>query len=412
MTTSPTSPTEPNSKYQWYLTGLVTWVVPFGLQTVLFPWLIAVQLQESADRLGIAQMTMQLPGLFFILIGGVLADRVDPRRILMTAHLLAAIPPLGIAFLLAGDQLSYNWLILYALMIGTINAFVMPARDGMLNQVAGSNLQRAVTIVMGLTFGAQLIGFVLASAADVTGAVPLLIFQGAIFLLGMLAVQRLASLPIAARQGTHESSNHLERLTNSLKVVWHSPAMRPAMLMLFTISVFYGGTFVVINPLIVRDIYGGSAFEISLSYSCFVIGTVAATLIMLSVGGLKNQGRALMLAVIGGGLVLSASYLAPPFWVYLAVLFGWGLCGGVAMSMGRTIMQEAAPEHMRARIMAVFSLANTGGMPLGALMLGFLAAEVGTLVSILAVVSAVWVMALLIWSFSGLSAVALGHGRD
>ena len=172
-------------QYLWYMSGIVTWVAPFGLQTVLFPWLVAVRLQESADRLGVAQMTMQLPGLFLILIGGLLADRTDPRRILVAAHLFAMLPPLGIALLLSTGQLSYNWLLLYALMMGTANAFVLPARDGMLNRVAGGNLQRAVTVAQGLTFGAQLLGFVLASAADSTGAIPLLILQTMIVFCGV-----------------------------------------------------------------------------------------------------------------------------------------------------------------------------------------------------------------------------------
>ena len=74
--------TDLRSKYLWYMTGIATFVIPQGIQTILLPWLIAVELQESADRLGIAQMMTQLPGLFLILAGGLLADRVDARKIL------------------------------------------------------------------------------------------------------------------------------------------------------------------------------------------------------------------------------------------------------------------------------------------------------------------------------------------
>ena len=66
-----------NTKYLWYMTGIATYVVPQGIQTILMPWLVAVELQESADRLGIAQMMTQLPGLFLILAGGLVADRLE-----------------------------------------------------------------------------------------------------------------------------------------------------------------------------------------------------------------------------------------------------------------------------------------------------------------------------------------------
>lgn len=391
------------NQYAWYMSGIVTWVAPFGLQTVLFPWLIAVQLQESADRLGIAQMAMQLPGLFFILIGGLLADKIDPRRILVTAHLFAMVPPLGVALLLGSDALAYGWLIAYALMVGTANAFVLPARDGMLNRVAGGNLQQAVTVAMGLTFGAQLIGFVLASFADSTGAIPLLAAQASVIFLGALAALKLRPVPAPV---IPESGTQFEQLTRGLAVMWRSTNMRPAMLLLLSISFFYGGSFVVVNPLIVRDIYQGSAFEISLSYSCFVIGTVAATLAMLARGGLRKQGRALLLAVLIGGLSLGVSHFAPPFPVYLLIILGWGLCGGVAMSMARTIMQEAAPEEMRARIMAVFSLSNTGGMPLGALALGFCAEHFGVLNTVVVAVGGVWAVAVVMWVMTPLAGIS------
>ena len=124
------------AQYLWYMTGIMSYVAPFGIQMILFPWLIAVQLQESAARLGIAQMTTQLPGLFLILVGGLLADRIDGRKIVIYLQLLSAIPVLTIAILIYQGYLSYPMLIVYALTVGTIHAFINPARDGMLNREA------------------------------------------------------------------------------------------------------------------------------------------------------------------------------------------------------------------------------------------------------------------------------------
>ena len=75
----------------WYLLSTACNLIPGGIQQVLFPFLVAVILLESAERVGIAQMSWQLPSLFLLLIGGVIGDRFDQRRILMATHLLAGI---------------------------------------------------------------------------------------------------------------------------------------------------------------------------------------------------------------------------------------------------------------------------------------------------------------------------------
>ena len=144
-------------------------------------------------------------------------------------------------------------------------------------------------------------------------------------------------------------------MTRGVAAVWHSDKMKPTMLTLTSMSFFYGGTFMVLNPLIVRDIYHGTAVEISLLYSVFVLGTVTAIALLIAKGGVKRQGRALLLAIISGGLSLSIGLTEPPFWGFLFSIYLWGMGGGVAMSMSRTIMQENAPENMRSRVLAVFS---------------------------------------------------------
>ncbi|MBT4494836.1 MAG: MFS transporter, partial [Gammaproteobacteria bacterium] len=231
---------------------------------------------------------------------------------------------------------------------------------------------------------------------------PLLILQSSILLSGMFVVSRLNPAPPKI---VEESRNRFRQITRGLAVVWQSDTMRPAILMLFCMSFFYGGTFMVLNPLIVRDIYGGSAAEISLSYSVFVVGTVTSTVLMVTFGGIRRHGRAMILAVVTAGLSLGISLFEPPFYGYLASICGWGLCGGVSISMSRTIMQLEAPEEMRARVMSVFTLGNTGGMPLGALTLGYLAQYFGVLNALTFVILGIWTMSLLIWRFTILKKV-------
>ena len=77
--------------------GLGSWFVPLGIQMVLFAWLAAIVLHMDAFAVGIAQMALMAPGILFLPLGGLVADRGNPRRLLLRYHLLYAVPPLVLA---------------------------------------------------------------------------------------------------------------------------------------------------------------------------------------------------------------------------------------------------------------------------------------------------------------------------
>ena len=114
------------SPFAAYLTGLGTWFVPFGIQMVLFPWLVAVVLRMDAFAVGVAQMALMAPSLLFLPLGGLAADRGNPRKLLLRYHVLYAIPPLVLAGVLAMGGLSYPLLIAYGVAAGSISAFAIP----------------------------------------------------------------------------------------------------------------------------------------------------------------------------------------------------------------------------------------------------------------------------------------------
>lgn len=379
--------------------SVTSFVIPAGIQTVLFPWLIAIELQLGAKELGLGQMALQLPALFLILIGGFLADRLDARKMLILLHLVAVAPPLCLALLIENGALSFSWMIVYALSMGVVTAFSQPARDKLLNSIAGNRIQRTVTVVMGLTFGAQIIGFAIASSAESNGPEILLVLMACIMASGMYSSSRLPPSPGNPGMGVSMGAAIVE----GLGIVWHSKKMRASAILLGAISMFYGGAFLVLNPLMVRDLYQGGSEEISLSFAMFMSGTVLTTVALVSMGGVKNPGLALIIAVLAGGVTLAIASLGLSFPGYLATIFVWGCCGGLAMSMGRTIMQELAPESHRARVMSVFSLANVGALTFGAAIMGFSAEYIGILNSFLVAVAGGWVTTLYVAIFTPLA---------
>ena len=131
---------QPAHAFPWYLTGVASWFSSFGMQNIVFPWLVTVVLHEPASRVGVALMSLMAPSILFMLLGGAVADRADCRLLLVRGHFLVALLPVGLALTIAAGLLSYGALIVYALGVGTVGAFVLPARDAMLTRVAAGNL--------------------------------------------------------------------------------------------------------------------------------------------------------------------------------------------------------------------------------------------------------------------------------
>src|SRR5260221_8755686 len=103
-----------NHSAGWYLSSVATFMIPAGIQMVLLPYLLAIELHQPAARYGVTQMFGQLPMLLLLLFGGWLADRIDPRKILINVHVAAILMPLALVALLWRNQLTETALMLYA----------------------------------------------------------------------------------------------------------------------------------------------------------------------------------------------------------------------------------------------------------------------------------------------------------
>jgi MFS family permease len=115
-------------------------------------------------------------------------------------------------------------------------------------------------------------------------------------------------------------------------------------------------------------------------------------------GGVRRPGRAMMIGSVVSLSILSLLYLELPIAAFYVVIYLWGLCGGISMTMSRAIVQEASPDTHRARLMSVYSLGMMGGMPLGSILLGWTVGVFGARNAVLVpVVGMALVVALLAW---------------
>lgn len=373
MTSDGTSTTPPANGLGWYMAGQLSWFAGLGIQLVLFGWLVTVVLDQPADLVGVAQMSIMLPSLFFMLVGGGVADRGDLRRLLLRYHLIAAVPPLVLAWLVGTEKLTYALLIGYGIAMGTLGAFVIPARDALLHRVAEGAIQRGVMLANMGQFMGQLVGMILAGFAALVGAPALMVLHTLLILTGAAALFRLPPAPPTGG----DNAGGWRAIRDGVAVALGDPALRPAVFSVFAVGFCFVGSYLVVLPLHVRDSFAGGATELAIVNVCFWAGTILTTVALLRRGGVARPGRAMLGAMAGGVIVLASMALPLNFVGFAALCFVWGIGGGVVMTMSRTIMQTEAPADYRARVMALYQLALLGAAPVGALLMGLIVADVG-----------------------------------
>ena len=322
---------------------------------------------------GSAQMAMLLPSLLFLLVGGALADRLDPSRLMAAIHLVTAGVVALLALVLASEGLSYGLLLGYALAIGTLQAFGFPARDTLLSAVVRGSLSRAVAGTTLTQHAAQMTGSLLAGTASLVGAVPVIGLQALVVASGALPVSRL---PRRATSVVRERLSLAELRAGVIEVA-ESPVLRPVMILAIATGLLYVGPYLVILPLMVRDVYGGGAAELAILNAMFPLGSVIGGLAIFWRGGIERNGRSLALGQLAGSVSIGSITLGLPFVGTVLAVLGWGLSGALFINSGRTLFQRHASEAHRARVLSVYTLGVMGAAPLGSLASGFLVTPLG-----------------------------------
>ena len=360
--------------FAWYMTSQFIWFFVMGIQFVAFQAIAALELELSAGKIGLAQSTILLPSLIFMLAAGVAAERHDSRLLLIRLQLAAALPPCALAILVLTKHIDLSGLIIYGLLMGTISAFTMPTRDMLVSYiVTPSEIQRAVTMATGLQFMGNLVGMAIVGVFDHINIGWLVMLQSALLILAASATHRLPYQLAPAQQGDDLLAKRRMQIIDGMRYALADNKIMPTLVMMFAMSIFYMGTFFVFFPLIVRDYYQGGTADIAAANALFWAGMIFASAVLVKIGLVRRLGRLLVAAAISGLIVLLLFSIPGPFWWLLTLTFIWGCGGGVFMASSRTIIQSRAPDAYRGRLLSIYQLSFMGGAPVGALGFGFLA---------------------------------------
>jgi MFS family permease len=367
-----------------YLFVQIAWFTAFGMQMVVFPYLLKNVLHESGTLLGVAQMALAAPSVVFILLGGVVAERAEGRVLLTLFHLLAALPAVGLAFAIHYDGLMYWMMLIYAVAMGTVGAFMMPARDAILNAVidrrraTGSTitLQQGVAFATLAQFAAQIAGLWLGGIANEDNAWTLLGVQGGIVGSGALAAVFLGRGNLTSERSRGVAAVFHD-IADGMKAVKRDPILLGMVTSMFGVGVFVIGAFLVILPIINADVYHFNSGGLRNIFITFWAGAFCSSLAISRFRKLKRPGRLLLIAQFIGSAAILILVNGAPYWMFLMLVFGWGLAAGISIMMSRGIVQEAAPPALLARVLSIYQLGFMGGAPVGAALLGVIVDHAG-----------------------------------
>jgi MFS family permease len=314
----------------------------------------------------------------FMLPGGSLADQIGGRRVAITGHILASLAPLFLIIITLTNNLNYSTVLIFAVIMGTAQALITPSRDGLLALVAEGEIQKRVVTVSVVQFGIQLLGFVIASFADDLGVVFILSIQFITLSLGAISYIKLkVKFEPPVRLANNIIRQVIQSVHEGYLTVRTSSAMRTVVAQNIAVGIFFMGAYTVTIPLLIREVYQGSAAEISWINAGNSLGLITTVLLLMRFGNIVRKGRALLLAQFIGCFALAGGALGYGILSLILFTYFWGMCGGISMTMSRTIMQEKSPPHQRGRMMAFYSFSFMGSGPIGALFSGYLCEWLG-----------------------------------
>jgi MFS family permease len=358
--------------YRLFFFGQLVSICGTWMQTVAQAFLV-LRLTDSGTDLGLATAARFVPIFLFGPWGGLIADRLDKRRVLYVTQTLSGL--LALAFgILVGTGVIEMWMVYcLAIALGFVNVFDNPSRQSFISElVPRSQLRNAVTLNsitanLARVFGAA-IGGGLAAAVGLALCFDVNAISFAAVVVSLLLMSGRQLGP------TTRSPRERGQVRAGLAYVRSDPELFVPLLMVLVVGML-AWEFPISLPLLARSVFHGNAATYGSMTAAMGAGAVVGGLITASRKHVRRRGLAI--AAIGWGLAITAAALAPNLPAeYVAMLFvGYGSI--TFNSLAKTALQLSASPAMRGRVMALWGVAWQGSTPIGGPIVGWAGQELG-----------------------------------
>jgi MFS family permease len=379
--------------FRLFFTGQGLSLIGTWLQQVAMGWLV-YRLTDSAWLLGVVAFCANVGILLFSNVAGVVADRIDRRRGLLTTQSLMLVQAIVLAVLVAFGWITTWELIVLALWLGTCSAFDLPLRQSMYVHFIADrgDLGNAIALNSMLVNAARVVGPAIAGLLlAVTNESICFALNALSFVAVIIAIARMhwpADIRPAIASGWWASWIEGFRYTRGMKAVRALLALVAGLA--WTIAPYSS-----LMPVYAKDIYGGGPHTLGYLLSAAGFGALLSTAYLASRATVRGLGRVIMFAAATSGVALAAfAYIRIfPLALFLMVLVGGGTI--LAAASANTILQTIVDDRLRGRLASFYTLAFLGVAPLGNLAAGAIAGTMGTpfafaLNGVLALLAAIW----------------------
>jgi MFS family permease len=353
-----------------FLSNVGTW-----MQAGAQGWLV-LQLTNSAFWLGLDAFMATAPAFVLTLLGGVFADIVDRRRLLIYTQIAAGLAAIGLATLIWTGMVN-RWMVLgFSFMTGCCMALASPSylamtydlvgREDLANAIALNSTQFQLSRVVGpALFGFGFKWFGLAGCFYVNG----LSFIAVVVALQMVRLERPGNKTGVQSHSVKDGRGLWRDLIEGFRYVRNRPRVS-SLLLLSAVNSLFGAPYFALVPIYARDIF--HLGEVGLAYLLSTAGGGAlfGALLVAYLGDFKKKGWFVLGGGFAFGVCVTLFAISTNLVLSLVFLFGLGFAIVVSVATTNTLLQKLVTDQMRGRVMSMFILSFMGTMPIGNIIAG------------------------------------------
>ena len=354
--------------YRLYFTGQVISVSGTWMQTVSQAYLILFPLHGTGVDVAIATSLQFLPLLLLGPFGGLIADRLDKRKVLYATQGTAGILALILGVLVVSHSVNLWEVYALAAGLGFVNLFDNPARQTFVSEMVGLDLlPNAVSLNSVLMNSARVIGPAIGGVLIITVGVATCFFLNAVsYAAVIVALAMMRASELYRRPGVVRAKGQVRE---GFRYVWSTPDLKMPLLAMAVVGVF-AFNFTVTLPLLAKFTFQGGGDL----YSWFMVAMGAGAVAGGLVTAFRSRPSTLMLAYIGlvFGTAILAVALSPSKTWAIILLIPMGAASISFVATNNATLQLRAEPSMRGRVMSLNAIAFLGSTPIGAPLLGYL----------------------------------------
>lgn len=349
-----------------------------NMQMIARGWLIYA-LTESPLSLAWVTLSFTIPQVLFSLYGGVLADRLPKKWVVVVAQALNALATLIMAIIIYGGNVEFWDFIWFGLFNGSVLALSMPARQSVIPELVGErllfNAMALNTASWNLTriIGPVLAGALIAvlAAGDQTSSFGVGVVYFMIAALYLMSAISASLLRWKGEPDERERKHALREIGDAVVYVWRARAVL-GLIVLSIIPFLFGMTLNSLMPAFNQDILHGGADDLGIISMAMGMGAIAGSLLMARMGEMGRKGMWQFGTAFLWGLLLVAFASSTTLVVACIMTAAVGFMMSMFMSMNRSLIQLQVSSEMRGRVMSIDMMSH-GLMPLGIMPISLIA---------------------------------------